>query len=145
MAVPTPISPLEPRRTAAPASAALQKQVKPWRGLHFVREVREIAPVLDVQVAAGMRPMPYALGRPVTAGSWMAETQPAQCSLLHAWREVRGWRHWISECDGRFEVASGQAGGGNQVAKALTVKTFRAKRLMLQLCEFRSYMSLVIH
>jgi hypothetical protein len=33
------------------------------------------------------------------------ETDSARTpSLLTAWREVRNWRHWMTESDGRFEI-----------------------------------------
>jgi hypothetical protein len=103
MSVSTPITPLEPRRIAAPASAALQNHVRPWRVLHFTREAREIVPVLDLQLAASMRPMAFTLAGPVAAESWLAD-RCAPSGLLNAWREVRAWRHWITESDGRFEL-----------------------------------------
>jgi hypothetical protein len=106
MAVPTPISPaLEPGRFASAPNLGAQNLVRLWRVLHLSREVREIVPVLELQLAAGMRPMAFTLSGAVTPAICLRDARGTRSgSLLNAWREVRAWRRWITECDGRFEI-----------------------------------------
>jgi hypothetical protein len=106
MAIPTPISAdLAPLRTGPQNRRATQCDVRPWLVLHLCRKTREIAPVLELQFAAGMRPMPFTLAGPAEPGTWLAESPAADtASLLNAWREVRNWRHWIAQNDGQFEI-----------------------------------------
>lgn len=132
MAVFTPISPLEPRRPEPAPGGAVRNQVRPWRVLHFTREAREIAPVLELQLAASMRPMPFTLIGPVTADSWLADAQGARSgSLLNAWHEVRTWRRWISQCDGRFELVHAHCfSGGMAAARACVPLVYDVRRFI---------------
>jgi len=73
-----------------------------WRVIHACEYARDVLPVVEGQIAAGMRPY---IVTPQGAGS--AElylARPSQemarsFSLLRSWQDVRNWRKSILECD----------------------------------------------
>jgi hypothetical protein len=84
---------VEPRRAAEQSRRLLESDVRPWRVLHLCCGVSEIAPVLEVQRTAGMRPLAFTQSGPAEPSTWLAGSPPASsASLLSAWREVRTWR-----------------------------------------------------
>lgn len=107
MAVPTPISPDFARpRTETRNSLGPQCDVRPWCVLHLFDEIGGVAPVLELQIAAGMRPRAYTPSGPAEPATWLMDSNSGRVpSLLTAWREVRNWRRWITDNDGQFDVA----------------------------------------
>src|SRR5215469_2164457 len=88
----TPDSQAEPQRT----------KLKSWRVIHACEHARDILPVVEGQVAAGMQPY---IVTPQGAGAaelYLNKTdleQPDTLSLLRAWQDVRNWRKSLLECD----------------------------------------------
>ena len=83
---------------------AKSRPVKPrnWRIIHACEYARDVLPVVEGQVAAGMRPY---IVTPQGAGAaefYLAKRdleQPDTLSLLRAWQDVRNWRKSLLECD----------------------------------------------
>jgi len=73
-----------------------------WRVIHACEYARDVLPVVEGQVAAGMRPF---IVTPQGAGSaeiYLARTGQEQVrsfSLLRSWQDVRNWRKSILECE----------------------------------------------
>jgi hypothetical protein len=73
-----------------------------WRVIHACEHARDVLPVVEGQVAAGMRPY---IVTPLGAGAaelYLAGKQSEQrrsLSLLRAWQDVRSWRKSLLECD----------------------------------------------
>src|SRR4051794_24377982 len=86
------------RRAPAPPSTT---GVRPWNVVHACPEVRDILPLLDVQVSAGMKPF---LVTPLGSGTpdlylRRTEENAKPTSLLTAWNDVRQWRRSLLEAD----------------------------------------------
>jgi hypothetical protein len=86
------------RRAPAPPSTT---GVRPWNVVHACPEVRDILPLLDVQVSAGMKPF---LVTPLGSGTpdlylRRTEENAKPTSLLSAWNDVRQWRRSLLEAD----------------------------------------------
>src|SRR3954465_5889215 len=108
------------RKTAAPQTGS---GVRPWNVVHACSQVRDILPLVDVQVSAGMKPFlvtPHGSGTPdlYLRG---AEENVKPTSLLSAWNDVRQWRRSLLEADPdqsaeivhAHSFASGRAGVRN--------------------------------
>lgn len=73
-----------------------------WRVIHACEYARDVLPILEGQITAGMRPFivtPMGAG---TAEAYLARKdleQPDALSLLRAWQDVRNWRKSLLECD----------------------------------------------
>ncbi len=73
-----------------------------WRVIHACEYARDVLPVVEGQVAAGMRPY---IVTPQGAGSaelYLArpgQEQARSFSLLRSWQDVRNWRKSILECE----------------------------------------------
>jgi len=73
-----------------------------WRVIHACEYARDVLPVIEGQVAAGMRPY---IVTPVGAGTaeiWLSGCQQEpqrNLSLLRAWQDVRTWRRSLLDCD----------------------------------------------
>src|SRR4051812_12321639 len=106
------------RRAPAPPSTT---GVRPWNVVHACPEVRDILPLLDVQVSAGMKPF---LVTPLGSGTpdlylRRTEENAKPTSLLSAWNDVRQWRRSLLEADPdqtaeivhAHSFAAGMAGG----------------------------------
>jgi hypothetical protein len=76
-------------------------EVRPWNVIHACTQARDILPLLDVQVSAGMRPFlvtPHGSGTPdLYLRDAEENTKPA--SLLTAWNDVRQWRRSLLGAD----------------------------------------------
>jgi hypothetical protein len=108
---------VEPRRAAEQSRRLLESDVRPWRVLHLCCGVSEIAPVLEVQRTAGMRPLAFTQSGPAEPSTWLAGSPPASsASLLSAWREVRTWRRWIADSQGEFEIIHAHSFSGGMAA-----------------------------
>ena len=75
---------------------------KNWRVIHACEHARDILPVVEGQVAAGMRPYivtPQGAGAAELYLNKKDLEQPDTLSLLRAWQDVRNWRKSLLECD----------------------------------------------
>lgn len=83
------------------ASKAASGEVHPWNVVHACTQVRDILPLIDVQVSAGMRPFlvtPHGSGTP-DLYLRSADESAKTASLLTAWNDVRQWRRSLLEAD----------------------------------------------
>jgi glycosyltransferase involved in cell wall biosynthesis len=77
-------------------------KTRSWRVIHACEHARDVFPVVEGQVAAGMQPY---IVTPCGSGSaevYLASRQVEQSrplSLIRSWQDVRGWRKSILECD----------------------------------------------
>jgi len=106
-----------------PSPSARSKR-RGWRVLHACEYARDVLPVVEGQVNAGMQPY---IVTPKGAGAaelYLANKdleQPETLSLLRAWQDVRNWRKSLLECDPEstadlvhtHSFASGMAGVRN--------------------------------
>lgn len=75
---------------------------KAWRVVHACEYARDVLPVMEGQIAAGMRPFivtPQGAGSAELYLSGQRIEQPRALSLLRSWQDVRNWRKSILECD----------------------------------------------
>lgn len=73
---------------------AASEGVRPWRVLHVCESAWNVWPVVEGQLAAGMRPSvvtPHGY-RVVVDASEPPRDRPRPLSLMGAWHEVRNWR-----------------------------------------------------
>jgi glycosyltransferase involved in cell wall biosynthesis len=73
-----------------------------WRVIHACEFARDVLPVVEGQVAAGMRPYIVTPQGGAAAEIYLAQKdleQPHPLSLLRAWQDVRNWRKALLECD----------------------------------------------
>ena len=72
-----------------------------WRVIHACEYVRDVLPVVEGQVAAGMRPYivtPQGEGTAELYLSGRGQEQPRPLSLLRSWQDVRNWRKSLLDC-----------------------------------------------
>ncbi|HET9183419.1 MAG TPA: glycosyltransferase [Candidatus Angelobacter sp.] len=72
-----------------------------WRVIHACEYVRDVLPVVEGQVAAGMRPYivtPAGEGSAELYLSGRGQDQPRSLSLLRSWQDVRNWRKSLLDC-----------------------------------------------
>jgi len=86
------------------AQHALGETTRPraWRVLHACENARDVLPVVEGQVAAGMRPYivtPQGEGSAEFYLAGRGQHQPRPLSLLRSWQDVRNWRKSILGCD----------------------------------------------
>ena len=94
-----PMAPGEADLTSTHRSA--MRAIRSWRVLHTCERAAPIASLLEIQVAAGMRPsllLPDGLVHPHNWGEEPGENAERK-SLLGAWQDVRHWRRSILEAD----------------------------------------------
>lgn len=77
-------------------------RARAWRVIHACENARDVLPVVEGQLAAGMRPYivtPEGEGSAelYLAGRRQDERRPL--SLLRSWQDVRNWRKSILDCD----------------------------------------------
>ncbi|HEY2499605.1 MAG TPA: glycosyltransferase [Candidatus Angelobacter sp.] len=76
-------------------------RTKVWRVIHACEYARDVLPVVEGQVAVGMRPY---IVTPLGAGSAELyltggnQDQPRSFSLLRSWQDVRNWRKSLLDC-----------------------------------------------
>src|SRR5690242_341229 len=83
-----------PSAVAKYAGKTSSGEVHPWNVVHACTQVRDILPLIDAQVSAGMRPFlvtPHGSGTPDLYLRSADETAKT-ASLLTAWNDVRQWR-----------------------------------------------------
>jgi glycosyltransferase involved in cell wall biosynthesis len=90
---------VEHQRTESPAQ---RNRVRAWRVIHACEYARDVLPVVEGQVAAGMRPFIVTPQGAGTAELYLAgkrQEQPRSLSLLRAWQDVRNWRKSLLDCE----------------------------------------------
>src|SRR3954447_4245359 len=84
-----------------PVARSSAAGVRPWNVVHACSQVRDVLPLVDVQVSAGMRPFlvtPHGSGTP-DLYLRSAEENAKPASLLTAWNDVRQWRRSLLAAD----------------------------------------------
>src|SRR5579859_4528331 len=72
----------------------------PWNVVHACELAREVLPLVEGQLAAGMRPSlltPAGFGLPSAFLESGKRTEAAQVSLLQMWNHVRDWRRLLND------------------------------------------------
>jgi Glycosyl transferase 4-like domain len=80
---------------------APRNRARPWRVIHACEYARDVLPVVEGQVAAGMRPFivtPQGAGTAELYLTGKRQEQPRSLSLLRAWQDVRNWRKSLLDC-----------------------------------------------
>jgi glycosyltransferase involved in cell wall biosynthesis len=76
-------------------------RTKIWRVIHACEYARDVLPVVEGQVAVGMRPFivtPQGAGTAELYLSGGNQDQPRSLSLLRSWQDVRNWRKSLLDC-----------------------------------------------
>jgi glycosyltransferase involved in cell wall biosynthesis len=76
-------------------------RTKIWRVIHACEYARDVLPVVEGQVAVGMRPFivtPQGSGTAELYLSGGNHDQPRSLSLLRSWQDVRNWRKSLLDC-----------------------------------------------
>lgn len=76
-------------------------KAKVWRVIHACEYARDVLPVVEGQVAIGMRPFivtPQGAGSAELYLSGGNQDQPRSLSLLRSWQDVRNWRKSLLDC-----------------------------------------------
>ena len=77
------------------------RRTKVWRVIHACEYARDVLPVVEGQVAVGMRPFivtPQGAGSAELYLSGGNQDQPRSLSLLRSWQDVRNWRKSLLDC-----------------------------------------------
>lgn len=83
-------------------SVGMRARASSWRVIHACEHARDVLPVVEGQIAAGMRPYvvtPQGAGAAEVYLSGEESGEPQPLSLLRCWQHVRAWRRSILECD----------------------------------------------
>ncbi|HEV7550124.1 MAG TPA: glycosyltransferase [Candidatus Angelobacter sp.] len=76
-------------------------RTKVWRVIHACEYARDVLPVVEGQVAVGMRPFivtPQGAGSAELYLSGGNQDLPRSLSLLRSWQDVRNWRKSLLDC-----------------------------------------------
>ncbi len=76
-------------------------RARAWRVIHACEYARDVLPVVEGQVAAGMRPFivtPQGAGTAELYLSGGNQDLPRSLSLLRSWQDVRNWRKSLLDC-----------------------------------------------
>lgn len=90
------------RSGPVPNNFAQSVRPRAWRVIHACEFARDVLPVVEGQVASGMRPYivtPQGEGTAELYLSGRRQDQPRSLSLLRSWQDVRTWRKSILDCD----------------------------------------------
>ncbi|MGE5321291.1 MAG: glycosyltransferase [Actinomycetota bacterium] len=95
--------PSGPNRGSRAPQSTFNEHARPraWRVIHACEYVRDVLPVVEGQVAAGMRPYivtPQGEGAAELYLSGRGQDQPRALSLLRSWQDVRNWRKSLLDC-----------------------------------------------
>src|ERR1700704_740992 len=77
-------------------------KAKVWRVIHACEYARDVLPVVEGQVAVGMRPYivtPQGAGTAELYLSGGNQDEPRTLSLLRSWQDVRNWRKSLLDCE----------------------------------------------
>src|SRR5436305_8727445 len=84
------------------APAGIIAKIRNWRVIHACEFARDVLPVVEGQVTAGMKPYivtPQGAGSAEVYLSCNDLEHSRPLSLLRAWQDVRNWRKSLLECD----------------------------------------------
>jgi Glycosyl transferase 4-like domain len=84
------------------ANAASPRAATSWRVIHACARARDVLPVVEGQVAVGMRPYvvtPQGAGNAEMFLDGAVRGEPQPISLLRCWQDVRKWRKSLLECE----------------------------------------------
>src|SRR5262249_46726067 len=86
-----------------PLTRSLPRPVRAraWRVIHACERARDVLPVVEGQVSAGMRPFivtPQGGGKAELYLAGKRQEPPPTLSLLRAWQDVRNWRKSLLDC-----------------------------------------------
>jgi Glycosyl transferase 4-like domain len=87
------------QRTESPTG---HQRARAWRVIHACEYARDVLPVVEGQVSAGMRPFivtPQGAGTAELYLSGKRQEQPRSLSLLRSWQDVRNWRKSLLDCE----------------------------------------------
>jgi glycosyltransferase involved in cell wall biosynthesis len=90
------------RSGPGPNTLGQSMRSRAWRVIHACEFARDVLPVVEGQVASGMRPYivtPQGEGTAELYLSGRHQDQPRSLSLLRSWQDVRTWRKSILDCD----------------------------------------------
>ena len=76
-------------------------RVRAWRVIHACEHARDVLPVVEGQVSAGMRPFivtPQGAGTAELYLSGRRQEDQRSLSLLRSWQDVRNWRKSLLDC-----------------------------------------------
>src|ERR1700732_5307000 len=76
-------------------------RAKVWRVIHACEYARDVLPVVEGQVAVGMRPFivtPQGAGAAELYLAGRNQDPPRSLSLLRSWQDVRNWRKSLLDC-----------------------------------------------
>lgn len=76
-------------------------RARAWRVIHACEYARDVLPVVEGQVSAGMRPFIVTPQGAGTAELYLAgkkQEEPRSLSLLRSWQDVRNWRKSLLDC-----------------------------------------------
>lgn len=79
-----------------------RSRARAWRVIHACEYARDVLPVIEGQIAAGMRPFivtPCGAGTAELYLSGKRQEQRRSLSLLRSWQDVRNWRKSLLDCD----------------------------------------------
>src|SRR5215475_13456839 len=77
------------------------RRVRAWRVIHACEYARDVLPVVEGQVSAGMHPFivtPQGAGAAELYLSGKPHEDPRSLSLLRSWQDVRNWRKSLLDC-----------------------------------------------
>jgi hypothetical protein len=97
-----PSLPLQNRQPVAAGTPTRGGRTRAWRVLHACEYARDVLPVVEGQVAVGMRPYivtPQGAGAAELYLSGRNHDQPRTLSLLRSWQDVRNWRKSLLDCE----------------------------------------------
>ncbi|HYX53419.1 MAG TPA: glycosyltransferase family 4 protein [Candidatus Limnocylindrales bacterium] len=78
---------------------------KSWRVIHACEYARDVLPVIETQITAGMRPYivtPQGAGAAEVYLSGRQQETLRPLSLLRSWQDVRNWRKSILDCNPEY-------------------------------------------
>jgi hypothetical protein len=89
-------------QTTSARSVRTKSKQYPWKVVHACEVAREVLPLLEGQLAAGMRPFLLTPGGYGSARSFL-DSDKSECStpisLLQTWNHVREWRRLLNESE----------------------------------------------
>jgi glycosyltransferase involved in cell wall biosynthesis len=81
---------------------AQPRRARAWRVIHACEYARDVLPVVEGQISAGMRPYivtPQGAGAAELYLSGKRSDHPRSLSLLRLWQDVRNWRKSLLDCE----------------------------------------------
>jgi glycosyltransferase involved in cell wall biosynthesis len=88
--------------SAESKNTTTSNQIFPWKVIHACEQVRDVLPVVESQLAVGMRPFlvtPTGFGSALNYLRRPMNEKPQAASLLRAWSDVLNWKRLLVEGD----------------------------------------------